>query len=316
MSVNSSNELRINYGGQAVLEGVMMRGRRTVAIAVRHPAGHIVLKSEPLNPKRLSQRLRGVPFVRGAVSLWEMLVIGMKALNFSGNVMLDEGSEGAAEDSPGAMGVSLAMGVIGGIALFFVLPLILTSFTDEIVESDVVSNVVEGGIRMGVFIAYMALIGLLPDIKRVWMYHGAEHQTINAIEAGETLTVDNVQRQSLQHPRCGTSFMVTLVAISILVFSLMGRPSMELRVISRIVLLPLIAGIGYEFIMITARNRGNLVPRILSAPGMWFQRLTTREPDSLQIEVAIAAMDKVLELEEELSDLRPPKMAVIDDRAT
>jgi len=316
VSVKASNELRINYGGQAVLEGVMMRGRRAVAIAVRHPAGHIVLKSEPLNPNRLSQRLRGVPFVRGAVSLWEMLVIGVKALNYSGNVMLDDGREGAAEDPPGAMGVSLVIGVVGGIALFFVLPLVLTSFTDDIVESDFVSNVVEGGIRMGVFIAYMALIGLLPDIKRVWMYHGAEHQTINAVEDGRILTVDNVQRQSIQHPRCGTSFMVTLVAISILVFALMGRPSMELRVLSRIVLLPVIAGIGYEFIMITARHRGNLVARFVSAPGMWFQRLTTREPDSLQIEVAIAAMDKVLELEEDLHDLRPPVMVATDDRAT
>ncbi len=316
MSVKASNELRINYGGQAVLEGVMMRGRRAVAIAVRHPAGHIVLKSEPLNPNRLSQRLRGVPFVRGAVSLWEMLVIGVKALNYSGNVMLDDGREGAAEDPPGAMGVSLVIGVVGGIALFFVLPLVLTSFTDDIVESDFVSNVVEGGIRMGGFIAYMALIGLLPDIKRVWMYHGAEHQTINAVEDGRILTVDNVQRQSIQHPRCGTSFMVTLVAISILVFALMGRPSMELRVLSRIVLLPVIAGIGYEFIMITARHRGNLVARFVSAPGMWFQRLTTREPDSLQIEVAIAAMDKVLELEEDLHDLRPPVMVATDDRAT
>ena len=245
-----------------------------------------------------------------------MLVIGVKALNYSGNVMLDDGREDAAEDPPGAMGVSLAIGIVGGIALFFVLPLVLTSFTDEIVESDVVSNVVEGGIRMGVFIAYMALIGLLPDIKRVWMYHGAEHQTINAIEAGRRLTVENVQRQSIQHPRCGTSFMVTLVAISILVFALMGRPSMELRVLSRIVLLPVIAGIGYEFIMISARHRGNLVARLVSAPGMWFQRLTTREPDSLQIEVAIAAMDQVLELEEDLHDLRPPVMVATDDRAT
>lgn len=316
MSSKVSNELRINYGGQAILEGVMMRGRRAVSIAVRHPAGHIVIKSEALDSNRLSQRLCRVPFVRGAISLGEMLVIGMKALNYSANVLLDEDDKAAKADGRGAMAASLAFGVVAAVGLFFVLPLILASFTDEVVESDLVSNVLEGVIRICVFVAYMALIGLLPDIKRVWMYHGAEHQTINAIEAGQILTVDNVQRQSLLHPRCGTSFIVTLVVISILIFALMGRPSMEIRILSRILLLPVIAGIGYEFIMLTARHRGNLVARFVSAPGMWFQRLTTREPDSAQVEVAIAAMDNVLELEDDLHDLRPPLVMAIDDRAT
>ena len=315
---DGSNELRINYGGQAVLEGVMMRGRRVAATAVRHPAGHIVLKTEALDPNRLSQRLRRVLFVRGAVALWEMLAIGLRALNFSANVQLaededqDKGPGGAAG---GMMTGSLVIGLVVGVGLFFVLPLVLTSFTDGLVESDFVSNLIEGAVRMAVFVAYIALIGLMPDIRRVWMYHGAEHKTINTLEAGRQLTVDNVRRHNLAHPRCGTSFIVTLVAISIIVFALLGRPPMALRVVSRIALLPIIAGVGYEYIMLTARYQGQALARWAAMPGMWFQRLTTREPDDAQLEVAIAAMDHVLAREGDLTELRPADVnsVVVDD---
>ena len=315
---DGSNELRINYGGQAVLEGVMMRGRRVAATAVRHPAGHIVLKAEALDQNRLSLRLRRVLFVRGAVALWEMLAIGLRALNFSANVQLaeeDDPDEGPGGTAGGMMTGSLVIGLVIGVALFFVLPLVLTSFTDGLVESDFVSNVIEGVVRMAVFVAYMALIGLMPDIKRVWMYHGAEHKTINTLEAGERLTVGNVRRHRLAHPRCGTSFIVTLVAISIIVFALLGRPPMAIRVVSRIVLLPLIAGVGYEFIMLTARHQGRALARWASRPGMLFQRLTTREPDDDQLEVAITAMDHVLAREDALADLRPAAVSavVVDD---
>ena len=317
-SSDDSNELRINYGGQAVLEGVMMRGRRAAATAVRHPAGHIVLKTEELDPNRLSQRLRRVPFVRGVVALWEMLAIGLRALNFSANVQLaeeedqDDGPGGAAG---GMMTGSLVIGLVVGIGLFFVLPLVLTSFTDGLVESDFLSNVIEGALRMAVFVTYIALIGLMPDIRRVWMYHGAEHKTINTLEAGEALHVDNVRRHSLTHPRCGTSFIVTLVAISIIVFALLGRPPMAIRVVSRIVLLPLIAGVGYEYIMLTARYQGHVLARWASRPGMWFQKMTTREPDDGQLDVAIAAMDHVLAQEDALAELRPAAVnaVVVDD---
>ena len=314
----SSNELRINYGGQAVLEGVMMRGRRVAATAVRHPAGHIVLKTEALDPRRLSQRLRRVLFVRGAVALWEMLAIGLRALNFSANVQLaeeEDQADGPGGAAGGVMTGSLVIGLVAGVGLFFVLPLLLTSFTDGLVESDFVSNVIEGGVRMAVFVAYIALIGLMPDIRRVWMYHGAEHKTINTLEAGQPLTVPNVRRHGLAHPRCGTSFIVTLVAISIIVFALLGRPPMAIRVVSRIVLLPLVAGVGYEFIMLTARYQGHVLARWASWPGMWFQRLTTREPDDDQLEVSIAAMDHVLARENALEDLRPDAVhaVVVDD---
>lgn len=310
----ASNELRIRYGGQALLEGVMMRGGSTVAVAVRHPNGDIVLKSESLTSTRLSQQCRKFPVVRGALALWEMLVIGMRALNFSANVQLASEPDHTVDsrsDGGGAVTTSLVIGVVVGIGLFFLLPLLLTSFTDQIVVSDLASNFIEGGFRMVIFVMYIMLIGLMPDIRRVWMYHGAEHKTINALENGEKLTVANVQRQSLLHPRCGTSFIVTLVAISIIVFALLGRPPMGIRIVSRILLLPLIAGVGYEFILFTAGRQGSALARWVSRPGIWFQRLTTREPDASQVEVAIAAMNNVLKSEDELSDLRQDNSNVV-----
>jgi len=302
-----SNELRINYGGQAVLEGVMMRGRKALATAVRHPAGHIVLRAETLDPDRLSQRLRRAYFLRGVVAVWEMLVIGMRSLSFSARVQMaeDDDAESEGEESSAYVTGSLVVGLALGVALFFVLPLVITSFADPNVESDLVSNIIEGGVRLAVFIAYLGGIGLMPDIRRVWMYHGAEHKTINALEAGEQLTTANVQRQRLAHPRCGTAFLVMLVVISIIVFAFLGRPPFFLRVLSRIALLPVIAGVGFELIMLTAHYRSHLVARIVAAPGMWVQRLTTREPDDDQVEVAIAAMDRVLEDEGQLARLRP-----------
>ena len=308
-----SNELRINYGGQAVLEGVMMRGRKALATAVRHPAGHIVLRAETLDPARLSQRLRRAYFLRGVVAVWEMLVIGMRSLSFSARVQMAEAddSEADGEESSAYVTGSLVFGLALGVGLFFVLPLVITSFADASVESDLVSNIIEGGVRLAVFIAYLGGIGLMPDIRRVWMYHGAEHKTINALEAGEQLTTANVQRQSLAHPRCGTAFLVMLVVISIIVFAFLGRPPFVLRVLSRIVLLPVIAGVGFELIMLTARYRSNLLARIVAAPGMWVQRLTTREPDDEQVEVAIAAMDRVLEDEGQLAQLRPATQPVV-----
>ena len=308
-----SNELRINYGGQAVLEGVMMRGRKALATAVRHPAGHIVMRAETLDPDRLSQRLRRAYFLRGVVAVWEMLVIGMRSLNFSARVQMVEadGSEPDEDEASSYVTGSMIFGLALGVALFFVLPLVLTSLADASVESDLVSNIIEGGIRMAVFIAYLGGIGFLPDIRRVWMYHGAEHKTINALEAGERLTTANVQRQGLAHPRCGTAFLVMLVVISIIVFAFLGRPPFVLRVLSRIALLPLIAGIGFELIMLTARYRSNPLARLVAAPGMWVQRLTTREPDDDQVEVAIAAMDRVLEDEGQLASLRPQVQPVV-----
>lgn len=302
-----SNELQIGYGGQAVLEGVMMRGRKALATAVRHPAGHIVLRSETLDPDRLSLRLRRAYFLRGGVAVWEMLFIGMRSLSFSARVQMAESDSDETDklESSSAVTGSVIVGLAVGVVLFFVLPLVITSFADQGVESDIVSNVIEGGVRLAIFVSYIVAIGFMPDIRRVWMYHGAEHKTINALEAGDQLTVENVQRQSRGHPRCGTAFLVMLVVISIIVFAFLGRPPFVLRVLSRIALLPLIAGVGFEFIMLTARYQSNPLARIAAAPGMWFQKLTTREPDDDQVEVAIAAIDRVLADEEQLTSLRP-----------
>ncbi len=313
-----SNELRINYGGQAVLEGVMMRGRKSLAVAVRHPSGRVLVRAETLDPNRLAMRVRHLPLVRGVVAVWEMLVIGTRALNFSANVQMEESEDREADaGGSGLVTGSLFLGLALGIGLFFVFPLLVTSLTDDLVESDTVSSLIEGAIRFAVFAGYLAGIGLMPDIKRVWMYHGAEHKTINALEAGLRLTVENVRRSSRLHPRCGTGFLVTLVLISIIVFALLGRPPLAVRVVSRVALLPLIAGVGYEFIMLTAKYQTNALARLAARPGLWFQRLTTREPSSDQIEVALTAMDRVLEAEGQLAGLRPtPPPLVIDDRPT
>jgi len=327
VTAEPSNELRIAYGGQAVLEGVMMRGRRSLAIVVRHPLGQIALRTLALDPRRLSQRVRRVPVVRGAVGVWEMLVIGMKALNFSASVQLagaegpaangSDGSDAAERGTSGFVTGSVLLGLVLGVGLFFVLPLFLTSYTDTAITSDVLSNIVEGLIRLALFLAYLWLIGLLPDIRRVWMYHGAEHKTINALEAGEQLTVAKVQRHSLAHPRCGTGFLVLLVLLSIVVFALAGRPPMVWRVLSRVALVPLIAGVGFELMMFLARHRRRWPARLALQPGLVVQRLTTRQPTDDQVEVAIVAMDRVLALENQLVELRPvavPATVVADDR--
>ncbi|MBM4438537.1 MAG: DUF1385 domain-containing protein [Actinobacteria bacterium] len=209
------------------------------------------------------------------------------------------------------------LGLVLGVGLFFVLPLFLTSYTDTAITSDVLSNIVEGLIRLALFLAYLWLIGLLPDIRRVWMYHGAEHKTINALEAGEQLTVAKVQRHSLAHPRCGTGFLVLLVLLSIVVFALAGRPPMVWRVLSRVALVPLIAGVGFELMMFLARHRRRWPARLALQPGLVVQRLTTRQPTDDQVEVAIVAMDRVLALENQLVELRPvavPATVVADDR--
>ena len=307
-----SNELRINYGGQAVIEGVMMRGRKKSVTAVRHPAGHIVVHGELLGPGRLAARFRRVYFLRGMVSVWEMLFVGMRSLSFSARVQMTatEG-EDPVDDASTFVAGSLVIGLVAGIGLFFVLPLIITSFFDQFVASDLLSNVIEGGVRLGVFVAYITSIGFMPDIRRVWMYHGAEHKTINALEAGQVLTIGNVQSQSRTHPRCGTAFLVMLVVVSVVIFAFLGRPPFILRLLSRVALLPIIAGVGFELIMFTARYRTNLISRIVAAPGIWFQRLTTREPDDAQVEVAIVAMDRVLVAEDALASLRPKTLPVL-----
>lgn len=283
-----------NYGGQAVLEGVMMRGRRWSTVAVRAPSFQIVLHSEPL-PKALYEGwFLKVPFLRGVVMLWDTLVLGMRSLMFSANVSLEEEE---VEMSKPMMWGTVAVAIVFAVALFFVTPLLLVGFVDHYITSSFVSNVVEGVIRLAVFLVYIWGIGKMPDISRVFAYHGAEHKSINAQEAGLPLVSASAMPFTTAHPRCGTSFLLMVMVISILVFALLGRPPMEWRILSRIVLVPLIAGVAYEFLKFTASHYSNRLVALLAAPGLNLQKLTTREPDESQVEVAMAALVEVMRLD-------------------
>jgi uncharacterized protein YqhQ len=285
----------INYGGQAVMEGVMMRGSKTMAVAVRQPDGEIVIHTEPLNADIYAGTISKIPVLRALTSLWDVLVLGIRTLMYSAEVAL--GPEEEIEfNGPIAWG-TVAVSFVIGIGLFFVGPLLLVGFVDRYIESSFVSNVVEGVLRLAIFIAYIWLIGRVPDIRRVFAYHGAEHKTINAYESGAALTPEEVARHSTAHYRCGTAFLLSVMVISILIFSLLGRPPMALRILSRIVLIPLVAGVAYEYIRFTNRHRSNRIVRTIAAPNLALQGLTTREPDPSMLEVSIAALKSVLETE-------------------
>ena len=305
-----STEERIRYGGQAVLDGVMMRSRKCVATAVRHPAGHVVVKAESITPGRLARTFRRVPILRGAAAMWDILLLGMKSLAFSAEVSIEsaeaapangddsDGDESAEPEAGGFVWASLGLGLVLGIALFFVVPLFIVRTLDAGIESDFVSNLVEGVIRLAILLGYLSVIGLLPDIRRTFEYHGAEHKTVNALEAGEELTVARVMRHSAAHPRCGTNFLLVVVLLSVLVFALLGRPDLPIRIGSRILLVPVIAGLAFELIRFLAAHRGNPLAVLLLAPGLWLQAITTRTPTPDQVEVAIVAMGQVLRSED------------------
>ena len=312
---------RYYYGGQAIMEGVMMRGQRQMAVAVRQPDGKIALYSEPLTSWLYRSPVRNWPFVRGVFVLWDALLLGMRALTLSANVAfieemreeerLERERTGApapstpAQEPAGAAGpilwVTVAISILFGIGIFFVLPLAIIHFLDRWIASDIVSNLVEGALRLGILIGYLALIGRVPDIKRVFGYHGAEHKTINAYEAGERLDIASVQRQSTLHTRCGTGFLLIVVLFSIFVFIFLGRPPLPLRILSRIVLVPAIAAVAYEFLRFTANHYGNALVRLLVTPSLALQRLTTREPDDAMVETAIVAFKRVLVADELLA---------------
>ncbi len=296
-AMSSDRKNGFPYGGQAVLEGVMMRGRRWATVAVRAPSSQIVLHSERLPRALYEGWFIKVPFVRGVAMLWDTLVLGMKALMFSADVALQEEGEEKVEFSKPMMWGTAAVAILFAIALFFVAPLLLVGLVDHYIQSSFVSNVVEGAIRLAVFLLYIWGIGWMPDIKRVYAYHGAEHKCINAREAGEPLEVSSAVPFTTAHPRCGTSFLLVVMAISILIFALLGRPPMVWRIVSRVVLVPVIAGVAYEFIKFTAAHYSNLLVRWMAAPGLTLQRLTTREPDESQLEVGMAALKEVMRLD-------------------
>jgi uncharacterized protein YqhQ len=286
------------YGGQAVLEGVMMRGASCWSVAVRRPDGGIEEVTRDVTSPMKRHRIWRLPVIRGVIALGESLAIGFRALAISANVAAreeDEDGEVVTEISRGQIIFSFVFAIGFALMLFKVGPALLTSWLP--IEGTTWFVIVEGMIRVAVFIAYIALVGLIPDLKRVFMYHGAEHKTINALEAGSELTPERVQKFSLIHPRCGTAFLLWVMVIGIFVFALVGRPVWYMLVLSRILLLPVIAGLAYELIRYAGRHQDNRVLMTLLAPGLWLQRLTTREPSLDQIEVSIRAMDEVRRFE-------------------
>jgi len=292
-------EKSFHYGGQAVIEGVMIRGKEGVAISVRQPNGELSIVRQPL-ASIYKGRLREMPLVRGIIVLVETLVLGTQSLLHSAQVAA---AEEVGEKIPtallwGTVAASLALGV----ALFFMIPLFTTRYLiDPYVNSALLSVVLEGLIRIGIFIAYLKLISLMPDIKRVFAYHGAEHKVVNAYEAGVPLEVESVKNYSTAHARCGTAFIFIILIIAIFAFGLvdvlLGRPTLWIRILSRVALIPVIAVISYEIMKFGAAHINNKIVRVLLAPGLMLQSMTTREPDDSQIEAAISALNEVIEID-------------------
>jgi uncharacterized protein YqhQ len=286
-------------GGQAVLEGVMMRGPSNWAVAVRKPNGQIAEVCRPIESVMKRHWFFRLPIVRGIIALGESLAIGFRALSISAQYAAqEEGSEAEeieTELSRGAIIFAFAIAIAFAVLLFKVTPALITNWLPIDTTGSFV--IVEGLIRVSLFIAYLVLISLLPDLRRVFQYHAAEHKAINAYEAGEELTPQVVQRYSLIHPRCGTAFLLWVMVIAIFVFAFFGRPVWYWLIASRILLLPVIAGIAYELIRFAGKHTDNRVLMTLLAPGLWLQRLTTREPTLDQLEVSIRALREVLALE-------------------
>ena len=291
-------------GGQAVLEGIMMKNQEVYSIGVRRPDGEIEVNLST-HEGIGSKKLKKVPLIRGVINFVDSLVLGMKCLTFSASFYDEEEAKPSKADmalqkifkdkaEKIVMGITVAFSIVMAVAIFMVLPYYLADIFRRYIVSDTVLAVVEGGIRLLLFIAYVLLISLMRDIQRVFQYHGAEHKCINCIENGLELKVENVRKSSKHHKRCGTSFMLIVMVISIIFFIFIRVDSPILRVAYRVALVPVIAGVSYEFIRL-AGNTDNLIIRILSLPGMWLQSLTTKEPDDDMIEVAIAAVEAVFD---------------------
>lgn len=279
-----------NVGGQAVIEGVMMRGKTHVAVAVRQPDGEISVDVRPVNSISDRYPILKKPFLRGVVSLVESLVMGMKALAYSAQVSGDEDEKLDYKEMALTIAVSAGLAIL----LFIVIPTWSMRFLTGITQDHMALNLAEGVLRMAIFLAYIAAISSMNDIQRVFQYHGAEHKTIYTYEAGLPLKVENVRPFSTLHPRCGTNFLMIVMLISMFIFTFLGWPSLLERIASRIILMPVIAGVSYELIRYAGAHTDNPLVRIAITPGLLLQKLTTRQPDDSQIEVAIASLKAVV----------------------
>ena len=304
-SNQQSLDVNTNYGGQAVIEGVMMRGSKALSVAVRNPAGDIVVHTEPLSSRIYGGGVASVPFLRGLTLLWDALGLGIKALMFSAEVAVEEDDQQNDEAAKVFEGpVQWAMIVLSlsmMILIFFVIPAFIAGLIQSwlgFVESQFWGNIFEGVIRLSLVVGYIWIIGFMADVKRLYGYHGAEHKTINAYEAGAPMTPESVARFSLQHPRCGTAFLLTVVVISIILYSFLPPMGIGVRIVSRLVLLPVVAGIAYEFLRFSASHQDNAFIRLITKPNLALQSLTTREPEREMLEVAITAFQHVLTFEQ------------------
>jgi len=277
-------------GGQAVIEGVMMQNSDRIAVAVRRQSdGEILVRSIPARVR--FKRLGKIPFIRGTFRLYDMLSLGIRALDLSSKLAFPEDEQ----LSKGGTILTFLVAIVIAIGVFVVLPLYLTNIVPSLRSgTSIVFNLVEGMIRLAFFLIYLVLISRLKDIHRVFQYHGAEHKTVYTYEADEELTVENARRYTTLHPRCGTAFLMIVVVIAILVFSVAGNPALWLKIISRLLLLPAVAGVSYEVLRFTGRHFDRLWVRVLAKPGLWLQRLTTAEPTDDMLEVAIAALERVI----------------------
>lgn len=334
----AAGELKFNYGGQAVIEGVLMRGVNTAAIAVRDPQGNIVVHEETLPERLYRSRITRTPFLRGVVGLWDAMGLGTKALMWSADVAVGE-EENISFNSPIGF-LTVALSLLLGIGLFFLLPTVtatgigsllgitssdsatviegegIPSLTEEAPESRpfifyealpigweaTVINAIEAVVQLGILVIYITLIAQMEDVKRLFSYHGAEHKTINAYEAGDKLTPEVVINYPIEHPRCGTAFLLTVVFVSVFVFSLLGRPPFFWLIVSRVVFIPVIAGVSYELLKWSAANMHRPWVRVMVKPNLALQHLTTRQPDLAMCEVAIVAFKRVLYSEGMLSE--------------
>jgi uncharacterized protein YqhQ len=311
-----SKEKEVLVGGQAIIEGVMMRSPDRIAMAVRKPDGKIALKSYPYVSLSKRSKFWGFPIIRGAVVLIESMVIGIKALTFSGDIAVAEEQQKQNRKPEHATKSGLSnLWLIGtvifslaiGLALFFYLPLVLTDLLGA--KSGFWFNVVDGALRMTIFLIYLGLITLWKDIRRIFEYHGAEHKTVFAFEDGKDLTIENAKQYSPHHPRCGTSFLLTVLVISVFVFMLLGRPETIVDRLIRLAFVPLIGGISYEAIKLSDRMKNNPLVKLFIKPGLWLQKITAREPDESMLEVAIVALQGSLGI----SFTEDPRVVLADD---
>ena len=287
-----------SYGGQALIEGVMMRGKRYQAMSARLEDGRIVSEVEEFTMLTDRHKFFGLPFIRGTFNMIDSLISGMKALTWSTSVSLAEDEE-AEELTPMEIALTMLVSIGLGILLFFVLPVVIAHYFQPLIPGSFLQNVFEGVVRVAVFLLYLFLISRMKEIRRVFQYHGAEHKSIHCYEAGEALTPENAMKHTRLHPRCGTSFLFIVMIISIFVFALVGVDNFAWRMASRIVLLPVIAGVSYEVLRFCGKHMDKVWVRAIAWPGMQLQRLTTGEPDLEMLEVAIYSLQKVRAREED-----------------